>query len=154
MIFLMSYIDVMLMFLISGIQAVWPERGRGGHSHWAAQAHLASARWENRKISQSREQVPEALLVTLSQGCGVRTSSGALILTIHFDKRGIRNRSGRDSMIVKIINFSVFLSSIILPANCSLLNFCSKPQIHWGFLHELFKLKEDDCFPLSNSLTM
>ena len=39
-------------------------------------------------------------------------------------------RSGRDSMIVKIINFSVFLSSIILPANCSLLNFCSKPQIH------------------------
>ena len=63
-------------------------------------------------------------------------------------------RSGRDSMIVKIINFSVFLSSIILPANCSLLNFCSKPQIHWGFLHELFKLKEDDCLPLPNSFTM
>ena len=49
----------------------------------------------------------------------------------------LSTRSGRDSMIVKIINFSVFLSSIILPANCSLLNFCSKPQIHWGFLHEL-----------------
>ena len=63
-------------------------------------------------------------------------------------------RSGRDSMIVKITNFSVLLSSIILPANWSLLNFCSKPQIHWGFLHELFKLKEDDCLPLSNSFTM
>ena len=24
----------------------------------------------------------------------------------------------------------------------------------WGFLHELFKLKEDDCTPLSNSFTM
>ena len=42
-------------------------------------------------------------------------------------------RRGRDSMI----KCPVFLSSIILPANCSLLNFCSKPQIHWGFLHEL-----------------
>ena len=63
-------------------------------------------------------------------------------------------RSSRDSMIVKIFKCPVFLSSTILPANCSLQNFCIKPQIHWGFLHELFKLKEDDCTPLSNSFTM
>ena len=51
----------------------------------------------------------------------------------------ILNRSGWDSMIVKIIKCPVFLSYTILPANCSLQIFCIKPQIHWGFLHKLFK---------------
>ena len=61
------YIDVMLMFLISGIQAVWPGRGRGGHSHRAAQAHLASVMIKKNKIPQvSREQVPEAPLVIVN----------------------------------------------------------------------------------------
>ena len=41
------------------------------------------------------------------------------------------------SMFVKIINFPVFLRSIILPANWSLSNFCLKPQIQCRFLHEL-----------------
>ena len=73
---------------------------------------------------------------------------------LHMSKRALWIWSSRDSMIVKIIKCPVFLSSIILPANCSLLNFCSKPQIQWGFLLELFKLKEDDCLPLPNSFTM
>ena len=54
---------------------------------------------------------------------------GLLLLYIGRNLSTFSIRRGRDSMIVKIIKCPVFLSSIILPANCSLLNFCSKPQI-------------------------
>ena len=66
----------------------------------------------------------------------------------------LSTRGSWESMIVKIIKCPVFLRSIILTANSSLLNFCLKPQIHWGFLLELLYSGRTGRLLLQNSFTM